>query len=124
MSLTSIIIFFILTATAGITLFTYVWRGKNRPLFLVAVHGLLALSAYALLNYYAATEETQGIAMGTLKGAPNNSIIFFSLAAVGGIAMFIRDKVLKLGLKKWMPMVHGGAAIIGLVLLIIYAFFE
>ncbi|HEX8546621.1 MAG TPA: hypothetical protein VF691_06635 [Cytophagaceae bacterium] len=120
MSLNTITIFFIITALGGAVLLTFVLKDKNRPMYIVAIHGLMALTSFALLLYFSGS-EVGGVQMGNIKGVPNNSIVLFSIAIIGGVYMFVRDKIMKKGIQKWMPFVHASAALLGIIFLFIYA---
>ena len=120
MSLLTITIFFIITASIGAYLLTLVLKDKKRPIYIVAIHGIMAITSFALLLYFSGS-SVGGIQMGNIKGVPNNSITFFGIAIVGGAYMFVRDKILKKGIQKWMPFVHAGAALAGIILLFVYA---
>ncbi len=116
MSNTSIIIFFILTAILGVTLLILVIQDKRRPIFLVAIHGILALASYGLLTYSIADRADRFVGDWPME---TYAFVFFSFAILGGIYMLVRDKILKLGVQKWMPFVHGGLAATGLIILVI-----
>ena len=116
MSLTGILIIFLLAAGGGATMAYMVLKDKKRPLFLVAAHGFFALAGFALLAFTGAHDfETSGN-----KGTPNASIAFFAVAIAGGIYMFFRDKYQKKKLEKWMPFVHGSAALLGIIFLVLF----
>ena len=118
MSIQTILIFFVITAIGGATLATLVFKDKKRPLLIVAVHGILALSGIALLTYYSAMQfELNGN-----KFTPYSSLVFFSFAAVGGFYMFFRDKYQKAKIQKWMPLIHGGLALAGIISLVMFIY--
>jgi hypothetical protein len=109
-----VIVYFAITATFGLILAGLVLKDKRRPIFVVAFHGILALASYGLLTYNVSIQRlTDQYPMEAY------SFVLFSFAAIGGIYMFIRDKILKKGIQKWMPFIHGGLAATGLVILII-----
>jgi hypothetical protein len=116
MSNLSIIIFFILTASLGITLLVLVLQNKRRPIYIVAIHGIFAMASYGLLTFNVADKADRFVEEWPLE---SYAFVFFSFAILGGIYMLVRDKILKLGIKKWMPFVHGGLAAIGLIILIV-----
>ncbi|MBX9850235.1 MAG: hypothetical protein K2X86_00580 [Cytophagaceae bacterium] len=114
MSNKSIIIFFVITAIFGIILLTMVLKDQRRPIYIVAIHGILAIASYSLLTYNISMQRlTDTYPMETYAW------VFFSFGALGGFYMFFRDKVLKMGIKKWMPFIHGGLGAIGLIILIL-----
>jgi hypothetical protein len=115
MNVFHVIIIFSITALLGVTLFSFVLNNKKRPIFLVALHGIFALVGIGTLYFYAGDETMDQ------THAPMTSIAFLSLAATAGIFMLIRDKVMGVGVPKWMPMIHGTAAVIGYILLWIHA---
>jgi hypothetical protein len=115
MSNTTLIIFFLVAAAGGTMLLTLVLKDQRRPIILVALHGIIALAAYALLSF-SIGEEALVKSPYQLK---SYAFVAFSFAAVGGLYMFVRDKFLKIGIQKWMPFVHGGLALTGIVILIL-----
>jgi hypothetical protein len=117
MSKSSIIICFVITAMVGIALLTLVLKDKRRPMLLVAIHGILAAGSYGLLSYFVGNKTY----VTSHYNLESYAFVAFSFAAMGGIYMLIRDKVLKQGLKKWMPFIHGGFAATGLIILILSA---
>lgn len=119
MSNIGVIIFFILTAVFGLILMSYVVRGQKRPMYLVALHGILAIASYGTLSYNVGVkvrEESLGYGNYPLE---NYAYVFFSIGAVIGLFMLVRDKLLDKGLPKWIPFVHASFNVIGLVILII-----
>lgn len=115
MSNTTLIIFFLIAAAGGTMLLTLVLKDKRRPILLVAAHGIVALAAYALLSF-SLGEDAYFESPFQLK---SYAFVAFSFAAVGGLYMLIRDKFLKIGIQKWMPFVHGGLALTGILILIL-----
>lgn len=110
-----IIVLFVIAASIGLYMLTLVLKEKRRPIAIVGIHGIVALSAYAVLTF-AVGEKARETSQYTTEAY---AFTAFSFAAVGGIYMLIRDKILKQGIQKWMPFVHGGFALIGLIILII-----
>ena len=82
---------------------------------MVALHGIFALVSIGTLYFYVSDETMDQ------KHAPITSVVFISFAALGGIYLLVRDKILDIGIPKWMPFIHGGAALIGYALLWIHA---
>ena len=113
MNLQTILIFFIIAAVGGITMAVLVFKNKRRPILLVALHGIVALGGFGALVYYSGISFQTGHSK-----TPWGSLAFFSIAIAGGLLMFFRDKYMKVGIKKWMPLVHGSAALIGIILLL------
>ena len=110
-----IIVLFVIAASIGLYMLTLVLKDKRRPIAIVGLHGVVALSAYAILTYIVGVKAYETSQYTTEAYA----FTAFSFAAVGGLYMVIRDKLLKQGIQKWMPFVHGGFALIGLIILII-----
>lgn len=120
MSNISIIIFFVLTASGGVGLLTYVLQDKKRPIYLVVLHAILASASFGMLAYNVAMKIEARRDMENLPyPLEAYAFVFFSLAAMGGIYMLVRDKVLSKGIPKWIPFIHGGLALTGLIILII-----
>jgi len=119
MSNIGVIIFFIVTATFGLVLLTFVMRNKRRPIYLVAIHGLLAVASYGVLTYNIGLKAREEQLTDVSFPLEHYAYVFFSFAAVGGLFMLVRDKLLNKGIPKWLPFLHGGAAAIGLILLIL-----
>jgi hypothetical protein len=115
MNVFHIIIIFSITALLGGTLLNFVLNNKKRPMFIVALHGIFALFSIGSLYYYVADENMD------LKHAPMTCAVVFGFAAIGGIYLLIRDKILDQPIPKWMPFIHAGAAVTGYVLLWIHA---
>lgn len=115
MNPTVLIVLFIVTASIGIVQLTLVLNDKKRPIFLVGAHGFFAITGISLLTFYGSAS------VGMWSASFNISFWVFWIAVMIGAFMFVRDKLLRVGIPKWMPFVHGGAALAGLVALIIYA---
>jgi len=114
MKITHILILFSIQALIGLTLASFMFSNKKRPLFLVFLHGVFAVFGLATLTYYNADE--------TMDQAHSDSIsaLLFSLAALLGIAMLVGDKALGKTVPRWMPIVHGLLAVAGYAYLWIY----
>lgn len=110
-----IIVIFLIAASFGLYLLSLVLKEKKRPILIVALHGIIALAAYGVLTFTVGM-QAWATSQHTVEAY---AFVAFSFAAVGGIYMVIRDKLLKQGIKKWMPFVHGGLALTGLIILVI-----
>ncbi|MDX5442310.1 MAG: hypothetical protein LPJ89_00830 [Hymenobacteraceae bacterium] len=106
------IVLFIMAAIMGAYMFTMVLSRRPRPNWTLLLHGAFAATAISLLIYYSA--------MHTEESAPTASIVFFILAVFGGFIMLIIDKVMSRRVPVYFPLLHAGAAVTGLVLLVIY----
>lgn len=110
-----IIVGFIVAASLGIYMLTLVLKEKKRPILIVGIHGVIALATYAVLTYLVGV-EAHTTSQYTIEAY---AFVAFSFAAIGGLYMVIRDKLLKQGIPKWIPFIHGGLALTGLIILII-----
>jgi hypothetical protein len=106
------ILFFTLAAVLGLYLLSFIIQNKNTPKGVAFTHGPLAAIGLVILIIYAFFHNP----------TPMVSIIFFILAALGGIILVYRDLVGK-SLPKWMAIGHGLIAIVGFIFLIIFTFF-
>jgi len=105
----TIIALFALAAIFGMTLLSYVLRGKETPKGVMVIHGLFAATALVLLIMYVFGN----------KPGPVESAVLFVIAALGGFIMMARDLTGK-RIPKWLAVVHGLIAVAGFVLLIAY----
>ncbi len=102
---------FAFAALLGMFLLTFVLKGKETPKAVVFTHGPLAVAGLIILIIYALKEGPD----------PTESIILFTVAAMGGGVLFYRDLTNK-PLPKWLAIVHGILAVSGFVCLLIFAF--
>jgi len=107
--LTAIIILFSLAAIFGLTLLTFVLRGKETPKGIVFLHGPIAATALILLIIYVVNNTV----------SPVPSMVLFIIAAIGGVILVIRDFTRK-SVPKSLAVVHGLIAVTGLILLIMF----
>jgi hypothetical protein len=105
----TIIAIFALAAILGMTLLSYVLRGKETPKGIMILHGLFAATALVLLLNYVFNNEPN----------PMESAILFVIAALGGFVLVARDVTNK-PIPKWLAVVHGLVAVGGFVLLIVF----
>ncbi len=105
------IAFFALAAILGMILLSFVLRNKETPKAIVFTHGPLAVIGLILLIIY------------TFRQGPNpiESIILFTIAAIGGIVLVWKD-ITHQQVPKWLAIVHGLVAVSGFILLLIFAF--
>lgn len=116
-----IIILFVIAASVGAYLYSFVLRDKKRPILIVALHGIIAFSTFGLLTFNVGHQVREYQLFIYDYPLEALAFVFFGLAATGGVYMFFRDKFLKKDIKKWMPLIHGGLAVTGLIILIIAA---
>jgi hypothetical protein len=102
---------FSITALLGMYLLTFVLKGKATPKAIVFTHGPLAAIALILLIVYAYREGPE----------PLESIVLFTLAAMGGFVLVFRDLTGR-SIPKWLAVGHGLLAVTGFVFLLIFAF--
>ncbi|KTD11299.1 hypothetical protein [Legionella jamestowniensis] len=105
------IIFFSLAAILGIYLLSYVLTEKNTPKGVALIHGAAASVGLVLLIIYSLLYQT-----------PVASLLVFILAALGGLYLFYRDITGK-EIPKFLAIGHGSIAVIGFILLLIFAFY-
>ena len=104
------IAFFALAAILGMILLSYVLKGKETPKGVVFTHGPLAAIGLVLLIIY--TVNNPG---------PVESIVLFTIAALGGVVMLVKDLSGK-PIPKWLAVVHGLIAVSGFIFLLVFAF--
>ncbi|RJP74060.1 MAG: hypothetical protein C4524_13580 [Candidatus Zixiibacteriota bacterium] len=106
------LVFFILAALGGITMAAMHFTGKSIPMILAVVHGAAAVIGLALFLV-----AVIGVGAG---GSAVAALIFFLLAAAGGLVMFLGYYLRGRPLPSGLVVVHGLAALTGLILLIVY----
>jgi peptidoglycan/LPS O-acetylase OafA/YrhL len=104
------IAFFALAAILGMVLLSFVLKGKETPKGIVFTHGPLAAIGLILLIIY--TINNPG---------PIESIVLFTIAALGGVVLVVRD-LSKKPVPKWLAVVHGLIAVSGFIFLLVFAF--
>jgi hypothetical protein len=104
-----------IAALAGAALATLHFRGRSPlPMSLVLLHGSFAASGLALLVVAAAVQPDFG-------GLALASLVIFGIAALGGfylVSRQLRDRALPSAV----VLIHGGAAVVALLLLLWYLF--
>ena len=108
-----IIGFFSLAILLGMVLLGFVMGSKETPKAVVFSHGPLAIIGLVLLVIY------------LFRGGPNpwESVILFTLAAMGGLVLAARDLSGK-AVPKWLAVAHGFLAVTGFVLLLFFALLD
>ena len=104
------IAFFALAAILGMILLSYVLRGKETPKGVVFTHGPLAAIGLVLLVVYTVNQP-----------GPVESIVLFTIAALGGVVMLTRDLSGK-KIPKWLAVLHGLIAVSGFIFLLVFTF--
>lgn len=104
------IILFVLAAIFGFILITKVFRNSPRPMGAILAHGLIAASGLVLVLIYVIKNAEK---------SPMTSLILFVVAALGGFIMFGLD-MSKKNVPKGLALIHAGAAVAGLILLILF----
>ena len=100
-----------MTAILGMYLLSLVLRNKTTPKGVSIMHGLFAVTGLVLLIVYC---------LGNNPG-PLESIIVFSIAALGGFILIYKD-ITGQKIPKWLGIVHGLTAVTGYILLLCFAF--
>lgn len=106
------IVLFVIAAFFGLILLKSVLRNQPTPKPAVFAHGLIAAAGLVLLLYYVITHAEK---------LPIASLIVFVIAALGGFVMFFMD-MSKKPIPKGIALIHAAAAVIGLVLLLLFTF--
>lgn len=104
------IAFFALAAILGMILLSYVLKGKETPKGVVFTHGPLAAIGLVLLIVYTVNQP-----------GPVESIVLFTIAALGGVVMLMKDLSGK-KIPKWLAVLHGLLAVSGFIFLLVFAF--
>lgn len=104
------IAFFALAAILGMILLSYVLREKETPKGVVFTHGPLAAIGLILLILYTVNQP-----------GPVESIVLFTIAALGGVVMLVKDLSGK-KIPKWLAVLHGLLAVSGFIFLLVFAF--
>ncbi len=100
-----------MTAILGLYLLTLILRDKQVPKGAAIVHGLFAVAGLILLIFYCVKHEV----------GPLESIIIFSIAALGGFILAYKDLTGR-KIPKWLGIVHGVTALVGFAFLLWFAF--
>jgi len=105
------ITFFSLAAIFGLILLPYILKEKETPKGMTLTHGILAVAGLVLTVYYTVRH----------KPGPVESVVLFTIAALGGLVVFAKD-VSNKAIPKWLAIIHGLIAVGGFVYLLIFAF--
>lgn len=107
------IVLFALAALVGIYLITQVFQQRRPPKAVTIIHGTLAATALVLLIIHTMRTGADLI----------DVVVLFVVAALGGLALFIRDVTGK-SLPKGLAAAHALIAVTGFVFFIVYAFMK
>ncbi len=110
--LNTTIILFALAAIVGVLLLLKVLKGESTAKPLVFLHGALSATGLVLLTLYVVENY---------EGGPVLSLGLFIIAALGGFILFAMD-LSKKKVSKTLALIHGGAAVIAFLLLLMFAF--
>ncbi len=100
-----------LGAVVGMFLLALALQKKETPKFVVFIHGAFVVAGLILLIVYS-TREGPG---------PMESIVLFIIAALGGVAMLVRDLQHK-PLPGWLAIGHAAVAVGGFIYLLVFTF--
>ncbi len=106
------IVFFAVGALFGLHILTHILKDKPTPKISVLLHGVLVAVALVMVIVAAANGGT---------GMLLTSMVFFIIAALGGLTMAYVDLGKKQPPPKMLAIAHPILAAIGLILLIVYA---
>lgn len=107
------VVLFALTALGGLLLAGIRFSGRQPPIAVAMLHGLLAAAGLTLLLYAAFT--------GGLPGGGWIGLVLLAGAALGGIVLNLGYHWKQLPLPVWLVLVHAAIAVIGFVLLLLAA---
>ncbi|HEY3295528.1 MAG TPA: hypothetical protein VGL38_08815 [bacterium] len=105
------LILFLVGAIFGVIVWTAIFKNRPTPTTAVYVHGLIVVIAFIILLIFAGKA-----APGT---APITAIVFFAIAAVGGLILFSQDQAKKT-IPRWLAILHPIIAVLGVLALIFY----
>ncbi len=118
------LILFALAALGGIVLASLALRGKALPMSLAGLHGLLAVSGFALLLVSLAQSASGGASPpADTAGTPIwliISVILFAIAALGGLVLFTGFHLRGKKLPSPLVVVHALFAVAGFVLFLVW----
>lgn len=102
---------FALAAILGVVLIAYIFGNKETPKGLAWIHGPLAAVGLILLYIYT-FERANG---------PVLSVVLFTIAALGGTIVFIKD-IKHRKPPKFLAIVHGALAVVAFLALLFHVF--
>ena len=105
------IVLIAIAATLGAIMLYYLLTGRHIPKGLAFVHGPLAIAGLVVLICYAVIT--------THHHKHYESIVLFSIAAVGGLVLFYKDITGK-RIPKWLAVLHALLAITGFLFLLVH----
>jgi len=106
------LIFFGLAASVGLYMLSRIYRKLPRRNGTMLLHGIFAAAGICLLFYASAFELNENV--------PYLSVFFFIVAVFGGVTMAMWDKIMNRKLPKFFPLFHAGAAVSGIISLIVH----
>ena len=107
----TIILLFSIAAGFGIVLLVPILQDKSPSRPFVFIHGGIAATALVMLLLRFFKENAS---------VPSLSVILFVIAAIGGLVLFARDMQNK-ALPKGLALIHAGAAVVALLILLFSA---
>ncbi|HSI91412.1 MAG TPA: hypothetical protein VK927_09880 [Adhaeribacter sp.] len=107
-----VLIFLGAAALLGLYLISRYFRRLPRQNLIMMIHGFLAAAGVGTLFFHSAFSPNTEI--------PYASLFFFIVAIFSGILMAIWDKIMNRQMPQLFPLVHAGAAVTGLALLVMF----
>ncbi|HEX8545440.1 MAG TPA: hypothetical protein VF691_00685 [Cytophagaceae bacterium] len=104
------LVIFALAAVFGLVILLRILKGDATPKPAVFVHGLLAAVGLGHLIYYV---------VNNIEKPPTTSLVILLVAALGGFFLFFMDMAKK-PLPKSVALIHAGAAVVGVVMLVLF----
>jgi hypothetical protein len=105
------LVLFLIGAIFGIIVWTAIFKNRPTPKPVVYIHGLIVVIAFVILLIFAGTAVA--------GSAPILPIVFFAIAAVGGLILFSQDMAKKT-IPRWLAILHPLIAVLGVIALILY----
>ena len=102
------IILFAAAALVGLTIAIRIYQNKNTPLPVSLLHGFFAVAGITMLIIYVSQRQQHSLV---------TNIVLFSIAATGGIFLFVRD-MLRKTLPKPVIIAHAGIALLSFAILL------
>lgn len=105
-----IITLFALGIILGMYLLSSVLRKKAASKFVAAIQGVLVATALVMLIYFAFVHGPGSMSI----------IVLFAITALGGITLLTFD-IMGKSFPRWLAVIHGSIAVVGLIFLLEYA---